>query len=457
MIHVAHQALNNLASAQAATEVMRAYIVPTMVTLISLATLFCTLFIVIGGFRYMTGSGNPEQLYQAKRVIKNAVVGLLLVIASATLTGILHNAYREPANGNGNALPDMSIMEPEQKEEDLGGVITGAIIGVFRKIIQTIAKPFITALDYFTDGTPMMADNPHVFSVWLVVVAIADAAFIIVVALLGFQVMSFQSLGFDELDLKQLLPQIAATFLLINSSIFVIDAIIGLSNVMIDAIKTSFSNMDIWNTLSGITEKSYGVGLAGLLIMAVFLILVVMLIVYYLGRLITLYVGAVLSPLVVLLWLLPAFKDFAITAFKTYLTAIFVLFVHVIILLLASTIFTGVLVGNNGVQPNTYMALLVGIATVIILLKTQGFMRDLSYAASTPRAARELGSQFIKGISSMKQTTKSVKGTFTRSTHQQTGLSSSPKKPGKQFTAPKQQQPATAKTDQTKIAERIKK
>ena len=36
-----------------------------------------------------------------------------------------------------------------------------------------------------------------------------------------------------------------------------------------------------------------------------------MLLVYYVGRIIILFIGAALSPLVVLLWLLPGFRDFA--------------------------------------------------------------------------------------------------------------------------------------------------
>lgn len=458
----AFQALTHLASAQTASDAMRAYVTPTMVTLISLATLACTAFIVVGGIRYMTASGNPEQLFQAKRLIKNALIGLVLVISASVLTGILHNAYNENTNANKNVAPDLSIIEQPEKEEDLGGVITGAIIGIFRKIVQTIGTPFIKAIDYFTSGTPLMADNPQVFNVWLSIVAIADVLFILVVALLGFHVMSFQSLGFEELDIKQLLPQIAAVFLLINSSIFVIDAVIGVSNAMITAIQSSFSTNEIWKSLIAITEKANGVGLAGLLVMGAFLILVVMLLVYYLGRLITLYVGAVLSPLIALLWLLPAFKDFSITAIKTYLTTVFVLFVHVVILLLASSIFTSVLSDEASAQPNAYMGLLAGIATVLALLKTQGFMRELSYAASTPRAARELSTQFVRGMSSVKKSMVSAgSGVKTASR----SVSTTAHRTNKSTSVPNVKESSKGnsvaskpvKTGETRVAERVKK
>ena len=458
MLSYAHQALTHLASAQTASDAMRSYVTPAMVTLVSIATLVCTFFLVVGGIRYMTSSGNPEQLFQAKKILKNAVIGLVLVVSASALTGILSHAYSSSSTSSKDGVPNMQIMEPEEKEEDLGGVITGAIIGIFRKIIQTIGTPFISAINYFTKSTPLMAENPQVFNIWLSVVALANVLFIVVVALLGFHVMSFQALGFEEMDIKQLLPQLAAVFLLINTSIFAIDAVIGLSNVMINAIQSSFSGSDIWKSLMAITDKSYGVGLAGLLVMAAFLILVVMLLVYYLGRLITLYIGAVLSPLVVLLWLLPAFKDFAMTALKTYVTTIFVLFVHVIILLLAASVFTGVLNGDAGAQPNSYMAMLVGIATVLALLKTQGFMKELSYAASTPRAARELSNQFVRGFSSMKNNVASVRGggkTYEKSSSSKTVQTASSN--SKQTNTKAQSASKPLKTGETKVAERINK
>ncbi|HEU5187460.1 MAG TPA: hypothetical protein VFT87_03070, partial [Candidatus Saccharimonadales bacterium] len=206
--------------------------------------------------------------------------------------------------------------------------------------------------------------------------------------------------------IKQLLPQIALIFLLVNTSIFLIDAVISLSNGMIYALQSGFPSTDVWGVLAQITKESSEMGVAGLLVMVAFLVLSVMLLVYYVLRLVTLYIGAILSPLVFLLWLLPGFKDFAITALKTYLTTIFVLFVHVVILLLAASIFSGMLDGDTSEQPNTLMALIVGLATVVALLKTQGFMQELSYAASAPRAAREMSSTFMKGVSYTMKTAK---------------------------------------------------
>jgi len=71
----------------------------------------------------------------------------------------------------------------------------------------------------------------------------------------------------------------------------------------------------------------------------------------------------------------------------------------VVILELAASLFTG-LIGNSPTHvPDALMAMIVGLATLIALLKTQGHMMRFSYAASGPRSVRKLGSQFITGIS----------------------------------------------------------
>jgi hypothetical protein len=401
--------LTLLANAPAASEAMRSFINPVIATLAVIATLVATFFLVTGGIEYMASKGNPEKLEHAKRTLKNALIGLVLVIAAVTLTAILSHAYGSSAGPITEQLPSLAPIE-QNTSTSFWDVVVKAIIHVLQTIVSSIGEPFVKALSYFINSTPLMGDNSSVFNLWLAIVGIADVLFILVVVLLGFHVMSFSTLGFDELELKQVLPQMALVFLLMNTSIFAIDAVIGLSNGMIYALKSGFPSTSIWDLLADITKQSGELGLGGLLVMIAFLVLTVMLLVYYVGRLITLYIGAVLSPLVILLYLLPAFKDFAISALKIYLTTIFVLFVHVVILLLASSIFVGMLQGDNSDQPNTLMALIVGLATVLALLKAQGVMRELSYAASTPRAAREIAGSFMRGISYLDRARKPRRG-----------------------------------------------
>jgi hypothetical protein len=155
----------------------------------------------------------------------------------------------------------------------------------------------------------------------------------------------------------------------------------------------------VWDILTAVVKGSGGLGLAALLIMVVFLALSIILLVYYVGRLVTLYIGAVLAPIILLLWLVPGFRDFAESAAKTYLITIFVLFVHVVILQLAASLFAGIAVTSPLHTPDTLMSLVVGLATIIALLKTQGVMTQFSYVSIGPRTARKLGANFLNGIS----------------------------------------------------------
>jgi hypothetical protein len=256
-----------LADTTAASNAMRAFITPAVATLCSLAGLASAGFLVHGGIQYITSSGQPEKLDQAKKIIQNALLGLILVLAAATLTAILSHAYAASGGQIHDKLPNITPNIPAKNSNNLTDVLINAIVGLLRDIVQSIGQPFLQTLSSFTNSTPMMGDNLSVFNLWVALVAIADVLFIGVVALLGFQVMSFASLGIDEVDFKQLLPQMAVIFLLINVSIFAIDAIISLSNAMIYALKSGFPSTSIWNDLAAITKQSTEMGVAGLLVM----------------------------------------------------------------------------------------------------------------------------------------------------------------------------------------------
>ena len=112
----------------------------------------------------------------------------------------------------------------------------------------------------------------------------------------------------------------------------------------------------------------------------------------------TLYIGAVLSPLVAMLWLLPSFKEFASNAIRAYLTTVFILFVHVVVLILASSIFAGMNTNDeNKLDP--IMSMVVGVATILALLKTQSVIAQMAYASAGARTARKLSGQFVNGVS----------------------------------------------------------
>jgi hypothetical protein len=393
--------LMTMADAAASSASMKSFIGPMVNTLCVIASLIFVGFIVNAGIQMMTSSGKPEQLEHAKGIIKNALIGLVVVLAAVTLTNILTNTYKSSGNTTTKEMPVLTEVKPAETQSSLVDVLIDAMAGLLKNIIETAAKPFIGALDFFTKVTPLMATNASVFNLWLVILSIADVLFILVVILLGFQVMSFATLGLDEIEFKHLIPQLIVVFLLMNSSIFLIDGIISLSNGMITALQAGFSSSSVWDSLSAVASDSKDLKLAALLVFTVFVVLTVVLLVYYVMRLVTLFVGAALAPIVLLLWLLPSFKDFAGNALKAYLTTIFVLFIHVVILVLAASIFSGMTANDPAKALDPIMSMIVGVATILMLLKTQGMLSSLIFASSGARMARKLGGQFVNGASYM--------------------------------------------------------
>ena len=396
---IAPTMLITLADASSAASVMRSFVAPVVSTLCIMASLVCAFFLTTAGYQYMTSSGKPDRLEHAKHVMRNALLGLVTVLAAAVLTTILTHAYAGSGAALNAKLPTLTTLQPAPVSNGLVDVLIKAITGLLNNIIQSIAEPFLKALTFFTTSTPLMADNSAVFNLWLAIVGITDVLFVLVVALLGFHVMSAATFGFDEVEFKHLLPRIGLIFLLVNSSIFAIDGVIELSNAMIHAINAAGPSASVWDVLTAVVKQAGSQGVAALLIMIAFLIFAVILLIYYVGRLVTLYLGAVLSPVILLLWLVPGFRDFSESAAKMYLTTVFVLFVHVVILVLAASLFAGLVVGSPTHTPDTLMAMVVGLATLVALLKTQGVMMQLSYVSVGPRSARKLGGQFMTGVS----------------------------------------------------------
>lgn len=401
----------------AAITSIREYVMPVVQILSGLAGLVCTLFIVQAGYLYISSSGKPDRMEHAKEILKKALLGLVIVLAAITLTTILTNAYGSPTSTGTATLPNLEAIPEEEQSNGLLDMVVKTITGVLAQIINAVATPFLSALDFFTTSTPAMASNQTVFNFWLAMVGIGNVLFILVLVLIGFHVMSASALGFDEVEPRHLLPRVGLIFILMNSSIFLIDGIIALSNALIKAVGLVSGSASVWGTLMKVVEETSGLGIAALLIMVGFVVCAVVLLIYYVMRLVTLYIGAVLAPLVSLVWLIPGFRDFTETAFKTYLTTIFVLFVHVIILQLSASLFSGMAtVSGETAVPDTLIAMMTGIATILTLLKTQSVMMQFSYVSMGTRSMKKLGGQFIQGVSYMTSKTKTAASTISSKT-----------------------------------------
>ena len=125
--------------------------------------------------------------------------------------------------------------------------------------------------------------------------------------------------------------------------------------------------------------------------MVVFVILAVVLLLFYISRLMILALGAILSPLIWLLWVTPKFTGFAESAFRAYLVMIYSLFIHVVIIQLASAFFA--LPNQAGTNP--LVSILVGIALLSLLLKTTSATMQLVLASQATGSIQKIGGQVM--------------------------------------------------------------
>lgn len=383
------------ADASAAAGSLKAGIAPILATMTTIAGIVCVLFVIFGGFYYMTSSGNPDRLERAKKTLRNAFIGLVVVLCAGGLVGILQGAYtpKEQARPVNNSTAQIS-------QGDQGDWVTDAVKKFIGGAITSVSQPILDALKEYTIETPYMTANSSVFNLWVVMVAIADVLFLLVVAMIGFRIMSASVVGLEDVDIRSLVPQIILTFIVANLSIFIIDFIIRLLNAMVTALMSGMDKVLLWDALAAIFGAAAIINIGFLLFLAVMLILAAILLIYYLRRVVILYIGAVLSPLVIILWLLPSFRDFAVTTIKTYISTMFSLFVNVVVLMLASALFANTQGELNLMLP------LEGIATLLVMLKTGSMMNQLIMVSAGSKGMRNLGSTFVRSASHMASSAK---------------------------------------------------
>lgn len=62
--------------------------------LLPLTGLVSLIFIIIGGFRYITSAGNDEAAESGKKMVTNAVIGMIIVIVSYVIITVVYNALK---------------------------------------------------------------------------------------------------------------------------------------------------------------------------------------------------------------------------------------------------------------------------------------------------------------------------------------------------------------------------
>jgi len=375
----------------------------TLNTLIVFATLGTVFFLVKGGYTYITSTGKPDALESAKVTIRNALIGLVVVLSAGFISQLLTTAFTTPAIPTNTAPIQLQPIVATAPQGGLAQVMLDGVNEFLQDIVTSATKPLADGIVSFLTNTPSVVTNSVVFNFWLIILGITDSLFILLIAVLGFQFMSASTFGFEEIEFKQLLPRIGLAFLGANSSIFLVDWVIVACNTLVNALIAATGGLDrawVLNAVELLKIIDGDVAIITLIFMLIFVLLCAVLLLFYIMRLITVALGAVLSPLIFLLWAFPKTSDFAEISVKTYVTTIFTVFVHVVIIQLASAF----LALPEQVGTNSLISVLVAIGLLFMLLKTPGFMMQLMFYNTGRGMVRKLGGQIMNVITSKKDT-----------------------------------------------------
>lgn len=362
------------------------------------ATVF---FLIKGGYGYITSTGNPTALEDAKKTIRNALIGLVLIISASTLVSFLQGSLINSSTNNSVAAINMTPIDPRETSGGLVQTMIDTMTGVMRDILESAISPIVDAVFGFLTSTPPLLTNSVVVDFWKVILGIVDTLFVVIVALLGLQFMSASTFGFEEIEFKQLLPRIGLAFLGANISLFLADYIILANNVLVKTVLEATGGLDqAWfaNAVNPAVLFTDATRLVTLLFMLIFMIIAIVLLIFYVSRLIILSLGAVLAPFIFLLWAMPKFASFAEIAVKSYLVVVFSVFVHVVTIQLATSYLT--LPENTN---NSLLSITVAIGLLATLLKTPSVMANFIIVTSGSNMMQKLGSQMMNVISGSKQ------------------------------------------------------
>ena len=367
----------------------------SIITIIAAAA--AVFFLIRGGYLYITSTGKPEVLEDAKKTIRNALIGLVVVLASGALVSLLTGALvGDPGSTSTITLP-LTQIESVKPADGLAQVLLDAVNGFLQNIIQSATKPVVDGIMTFLTNTPELLTNAIIVKFWLIMLGIADTLFVLMVALLGLQFMSASTFGFEEIEFKHLLPRIGLAFLGMNVSLFLADYAIKTCNALVTGIINATGGLDhawITNAITLPNLLSQSTPPITLIFLLIFLIIAIVLLLMYISRLIVIALGAVLSPFIFLLWTLPKTADFAEMAIKGYLVSVFTIFIHVVTIQLAGS-FLALPEHTN----NSLISIAVAIGLLLTLLKIPNFVMQLILFSRSIDTVKHVGSQIMNVMS----------------------------------------------------------
>ncbi len=387
------------------------YTTDTLSIITIIAAVAAVFFLIRGGYLYITSTGKPDALEEAKKTIRNALIGLVLVLTANGIVSLLQGAL--VGNGSTTTVANLPLTQIESVKpaDGLTQVLIDAVNGFVQNIVQSATKPVVDGIITFLTNTPELLTNATIVKFWLIMLGITDTLFVLVVALLGLQFMSASTFGFEEIEFKHLLPRIGLAFLGTNVSLFLANYAIVTCNALVTGVINATGGLDhawITNAIT-ITNLTNGTApLITLIFLLLFLMIAIVLLLMYISRLIIIALGAVLSPFAFLLWTIPKTADFAEMAMKGYLVSVFTIFFHVVAIQLSGS-FLALPEQTN----NSLISIAVAIGLLLTLLKIPSFLMQLILFSRGVGMVKHMGSQIMNVMTTDKPQKGVVEGVKT--------------------------------------------
>lgn len=207
--------------------------------------------------------------------------------------------------------------------------------------------------------------NPAVIHLWATFAGVANALLICVVVWVGYSIMVGPGLGISYLTARELLPRIVLGALAINCSGFFARTVIDFNDALCSVPAHNLTAISaLWQT----SDVSFG---KAVFILA-FGICTILLIVQEFVRLALIDVLIITAPLGLLCWIAPETQGWARLWTSTFISAVIVQFLQLLVLALGGVLMQA---GGNGL--GGFLALIIGIATLYTAFKVPGMLRSV--------------------------------------------------------------------------------
>lgn len=108
----------------------------TVNLLLSVIAVISVLFVVIGGFRYVTSNGNEEAASKGRQTITNAIIGLVIAMLSYTIIRVSVNTFSNSFNPSASSSSETNSNKTNASAGATGG--TGSSKAAYSNLVSGV-------------------------------------------------------------------------------------------------------------------------------------------------------------------------------------------------------------------------------------------------------------------------------------------------------------------------------